>query len=568
MIEKSSINKTSRDDMAFFNSVLSYGIYTNREWMLGLNEFGNESQTKSFDDVVTEAAFQLFDSKASPKELMRRNYELYISAYIKNNFEKFSLTTNELSTYTSKKYGYKTRYQFNESDYNSLNNLARAGYFLSNNSDGTKNIHLVFRGTDSKAKGFIEFVSKAYLDMSAYYEAFKPLEAQILEFAKDPKNNIKSIHVSGHSLGGAMVQEFFKSSEVKNSGLDMKGFTYGAPGTDKKPIHNMITESFHTIKEVLRTGKFSSFLNMAKYTLVPMFNNILPQSLAMGNLASVATLGFNFSDLIPPSMLPEKRFIEKRVFQYEHSGDLIPRIGAAAYIDSGEEIYLKDVASQNIKDTFMLTGNRDKNYKHKSFAVLAEGFNKMIKKPVNFVHNMFKFEYHDMMRYVVNLEHKIGKDYDKSESPHYSQFMDYKSRFNRNTADRSNDVIYQRLMNINVEGTVPNKIMSNRLPKEIESIINRSYNIQTTQNVISDILGKKVSYDLKSFNIAGSETDIESKIPQLDGNSVDDIAKNASFPNKEHITAVTDVKIQQIKNIRTLRDKFLSHRQQENKPTI
>ena len=45
-MNNSNINNINRDDMAFFNSILSYGIYTDREWMLGLNEFGqNESKT-------------------------------------------------------------------------------------------------------------------------------------------------------------------------------------------------------------------------------------------------------------------------------------------------------------------------------------------------------------------------------------------------------------------------------------------------------------------------------------------------------------------------------------------
>ena len=133
MKESTNISQVSRDDMAFFNSVLSYGIYTDREWMLGLNEFGQTNEAKSFEEAVTEAAFELFKSNAPPKEIMKRNYELYLSAYVKNNFSKVSINSKEEFEFCSPTYGYKTKCQFQESDYIALNNLARAGYFLSKN---------------------------------------------------------------------------------------------------------------------------------------------------------------------------------------------------------------------------------------------------------------------------------------------------------------------------------------------------------------------------------------------------------------------------------------------------
>jgi hypothetical protein len=162
--------------MAFFNSILSYGIYTDREWILGLNEFGEPDKEKSFDEIIIEAGFELYKNDVQPHDIIKRNYELYISAYIKDNFQKFSLEKDTTINFHSEKYGYQTQCQFQKSNYFALNNLARAAYFLSKNEDGTQNLHLIFRGTDNKAREFMEFVGKAYLDMSAYYEAFKPLE--------------------------------------------------------------------------------------------------------------------------------------------------------------------------------------------------------------------------------------------------------------------------------------------------------------------------------------------------------------------------------------------------------
>lgn len=568
MKDSNNINKTNRDDMAFFNSVLSYGIYTDREWMLGLNEFGQTTAAKSFDETVTEAAFELFQSDAPPKELMKRNYELYLSSYIKNNFTKVSLQDNQEIDFSSTKYGYTTKCQFQESDYFALNNLARAGYFLSQNEDGSQNLHLVFRGTDNKARNFMDFVGKAYLDMSAYYDAFKPLEEKILAFAQDPSNNIKTVHVSGHSLGGSMVQEFFNSPNVKKSGLDLVGFTYGAPGTDKKPLHNLVTETYHTVKSVLKTHKISSFAELAINTIGPALNKMIPNTLAFTNLISTTTLGFNFLSVIPETIPTVSQF-DTRIFQYEHSGDLIPKLGAAAYNEKGEEIYLKDVASKNIKETFMLTGRVEDKPKHKFFSFMSNTFNWLIKKPVRYVNNMFKFEYHDMMRYVVNLEHKINTEHGKDNSPYYNQFMDYKERFLRNTSNKSEDLIYQRILEKEQSST--NKKMNYvRIPKALQEKMNSLQYVQTSKNVVSDILGKTVAYDLQKFNIIGTNLTLEASIPDMTQSLISDIAKHVkSAQEKDQPYKVTFKNTPlNFNNIKEIRDKFLNAPKDEKKLTI
>lgn len=557
------ISNITRDDLAFFNSVLSYGIYTNREWMLGLNEFGHSQEAKSFDDIVTEAAFELYKSDAHPKELMKRNYELYISAYIKNNFQKFSLHENSNIEYTSDKYGYQTQCQFQESDYFSLNNLARAGYFLSQNSDGTQNLHLVFRGTDNKARDFMEFVGKAYLDMSAYYDAFKPLEEKILAFAKDPKNNIKTVQVSGHSLGGAMVQEFFNSPHVQNSGLNMVGFTYGAPGTDKKPLHIVATETFHNIKRALKTKKFSSFCDVASNTLSPLVNNFIPSTLYFGNMLTVTAFGFDFSEAMPGLNIPSKK-LDSRIFQYEHTGDLIPKLGAAAYNESGQEIYLKDIASKNAKDVFMLTGRSEQKQKHKFFAFMSQTFNWLIKRPIGFVKSMFQFEYHDMMRYVINIEHKIITEHHKENTPYYNDFLSYKQRFTKHTTNKNSDLIYQRLLDklgVNSEDkTAQMKYI--RISPALQEKMNQASYLLTTKNVVSDILGKPVAYDIQNF---GWNKENKAKANISIKHEITDMAKNLASKEQPDFTGNSQ---ESINNILNLRKKFLENSQTKNDLTI
>lgn len=568
MKDFNNINKTNRDDMAFFNSVLSYGIYTDREWMLGLNTFGQTTAAKSFDETVTEAAFELLQTEALPKELMKRNYELYLSSYIKNNFTKFSLQDNEEVDFSSTKYGYKTKCQFQESDYFALNNLARAGYFLSQNEDGSQNMHLVFRGTDNKARNFMDFVGKAYLDMSAYYDAFKPLEEKILAFAKDPSNNIKTVHVSGHSLGGSMVQEFFNSTAVKKSGLDLVGFTYGSPGTDKKPLHDLVTETYYTVKKFLKTHKISAFSELAINTIGPTLNRLLPNTLAFTNIVSTTTLGFNFLNVINQST-PALSKLDTRIFQYEHSGDLIPKLGSAVYNEKGEEIYLKDVASKNVKETFMLTGRQEYQSKHKFFSFVSQSFNFFIKKPIRYINNMFKFEYHDMMRYVINLEHKIVTDNTKSNSPYYNQFINYKERFLLNTSHKNEDVTYQKILGKEISSPVT-QINHVRIPKDLQYRLNNFQYFQTSNSIVSDILGKNISYDLKNFNIAGTNQPVDTSIPDIQNSLISELAKhiNTDKNKEQNYKVIFKNTSLNINNIQELRDKFLNSPKVEKKLTF
>lgn len=548
------ISNLKRDDIAFFNSILSYGIYTDREWMLGLNEFGENGE------AIEEAAFALTEIDAEPKEIMKRNYELYLSAYINDNFEKFSLNHEEEFEFCSVEYEYSTKCQFRESDYITLNNLARAGYFLSTNEDGSKNLHLVFRGTDNKARDFMEFVGKAYLDMSAYYSAFKPLEDKILAFAKDPKNNIKSVHVSGHSLGGAMVQEFFNSEAVKDSGLNLIGFTYGAPGSDKKPIYTVLTETFHTVKN----GNWKAFGNLAMNTLAPIFTPSFIQTFSVSPIGTLVPVSLYFED---DKKLKNPENIDHKIHQYEHTGDLIPKIGGAVYNETGNEIYLKDVASKNAKETFMLTGLKEKEPKHKFFSFLSASFNLLIKKPIRFVKNMFQFQYHDMMRYVVNIEHKIvsEKSQNHQETPYYNEFKDYKKRFFQTTSDKNEDLIYQRMLEKQkINGDIKKSIYI-KIPKELEKNILKYRNYQTSKNVVSDILGK--SYTMKSTRISGTSIDVDTTIPNYGHESsklnLNEVVKN--FTVAESGPFFKEQPELPINNIKLLREKFIINPSNSNK---
>ena len=196
----------AHSDQAFFNSILSYGSYSGRDWIvptLTEQEFLNS-------DYFTNHIKNLEINNSNDLNI-KKAYELLMNAYVAQQFTAINIGLDDQAQMSSMQYGFSYSYESKLGSYTAMDNLAKAIMVTSDNEDGSKTLHISFRGTDKKAKELSEFALKSYLDMSAYYDCFKPLESAILEYAKDPKNKISKIDLSGHSLGGAMVQEFFNS---------------------------------------------------------------------------------------------------------------------------------------------------------------------------------------------------------------------------------------------------------------------------------------------------------------------------------------------------------------------
>lgn len=223
-------------DKAFINSILSYSVYSDRQWTVDFNEnMSNEENQKEFLSKAGLTNYQNVD--------LKKTYEVFLSLFSRETFEKVNLPIPQSGT----SFGYNDsdfNFSYENGNYVVHNNIAKASVFRSKNPDGTYSLHLSFRGTDQNVKSLLDYVSQAYIDMEEYYKLFKPLEKAVLEYAKDPKNNISNIQVNGHSLGGAMVQAFFNSEDVKKESLILSGYTYGAPGAVKnffkKQANNLV----------------------------------------------------------------------------------------------------------------------------------------------------------------------------------------------------------------------------------------------------------------------------------------------------------------------------------------
>ncbi len=378
-------------DKAFINSILSYSVYSDRQWAVDFNEnMSNEENQKEFLSKAGLTNYQNVD--------LKKTYEVFLSLFSRETFEKVNLAIPQSGT----SFGYNDsdfNFSYENGNYVAHNNIAKASVFRSKNPDGTYSLHLSFRGTDQNVKSLLDYVSQAYIDMEEYYKLFKPLKKAVLEYAKDPKNNISNIQVNGHSLGGAMVQAFFNSEDVKKESLILSGYTYGAPGAVK------------------------NFFKKQANNLVDAVNGLT-------DLTFGIKLIKNFKR--PP--------IDNRITQFTHNGDLIPKIGGLAYDSIGEHVRLKDSSSKNFQEQLILSKqsinsniNHQKRPGRDRLAVMKSMVNyhqeTLLDKCIDYLKNRFALKHHDMLRYIFNIESHTKKIiYDNN----LSQNEDYLEKYTKN----------------------------------------------------------------------------------------------------------------------------------------
>lgn len=435
-------------DKSFVNSILSYGVYSDRQWTLGDYD-SNGTQTDKIENFLKESGLE---DKNNIN--LKKAYEVFLTLFNRETFEKvdLKLASNGSSRYDNKEKEFSFEYE--PGHYEALDNLAKAGIYKSKNPDGTYNLHLSFRGTDTNARNFLAFATDAYSDMARYYEVFKPLEKAVLEYAKDPNNKISSLQVSGHSLGGAMVQAFFNSDEVKKSSIPMEGFTYGAPGAKKN-----------------------------------IFYKLLPDFIDLTNSLGFVSLGVKAYNLLQEE---KKNVIDPRITQFTHKGDLVPKLGSVLYDTQGEQYGLDDTANKNFQTNGVLNKkqvneNVSFNRERGRFTV----FTKMVKnheesffgKIKTYLENRFAFKHHDMLRYSFNIENEAvrkGVEFNKlntadnviESTPNINFFSQFRSRFIQQIhKTNQDDPITLHFFNsqktkINQDGNVVH-----RLPKDVGEII-------------------------------------------------------------------------------------------------
>lgn len=99
---------------------------------------------------------------------------------------------------------------------------------------------LCFRGTEKETTGDQDhdksnlikgYFLSAYKNLDGHYERHRALIDKVHELMARPENQGAQLHVSGHSLGGAMAEMFFKKDASKlPPTVTLRGFTFGSPG--------------------------------------------------------------------------------------------------------------------------------------------------------------------------------------------------------------------------------------------------------------------------------------------------------------------------------------------------
>ena len=200
--------------------------------------------------TITEMKNDLSDMSVRFQNAMNDKnafYNLKIWFFNKNFFkpiDDYKIMPSQ-GVYKSR-YKFMVNYNFKDGQYSAMNDLAHASVLESDHPSGEgKVLNITFRGTEFSR--LPAYILKAYPDMTAYYANFIPFEEAIMKYARNPANNIKEIQVSGHSLGGAMVQEFLHNNPPKNSEPEIHGFTFGSPGSKKHFFHKFATLGYQNV---------------------------------------------------------------------------------------------------------------------------------------------------------------------------------------------------------------------------------------------------------------------------------------------------------------------------------
>lgn len=423
------IKTIEKTDDALLNAVLSYSVYEEKEWIL--NYIG-KSWSSEIKDKLTECIINSNGSEATTEKNIETLFDLKLLTFCQDFFTP--LSTDKLKEYSANELIFVSEntnepikinsmqkelwLKHNESQeqlketpkeagvyidgfFSNSDDFAHAHVLLSKHPKGGNVLHLSFRGTEF-SRGLLYLVGKyipqAYLDMSAYYDKnFKSLEKAIMAYARDPQNEIKEIQVTGHSLGGSMVQEFLKNNPVKpknsNTTLSINeefepailGYTFGSPGSQKTKVMSFLTLLGHTALAVIDATK----------TVV-----------SLGKINKIDKFLRHINQIRNNTLLTNPYKKDNRLVEYYHTTDPIPALGALGYKHNGEQIKLYD--RMNADDLALKLTKKAKTSKVGKFLNLVVNHIPVVNSVKNFA-----ITFHGIRRYVINLKDIIDDNYTK-----------------------------------------------------------------------------------------------------------------------------------------------------------
>lgn len=350
------MKKIENADDAFLNSILAYCCYKDNLWTI-----------EKLDQDISAMSEEIEKGMKNPDAL----YNLKMWYFNKMFFQKIDKTQYFMPAKGSveSEYGFQVNYSYQDGQYSAMDDLAHASVLLSKHPSGNGNVlNIAFRGTEFSR--LPAYISSAYPDMTAYYQNFLPFEEAIMKFARNPANNIKEIQVSGHSLGGAMVQEFLSRHPAKEGEPEIHGFTYGSPGSKKNLFVKFLNIGYHLVRH---------------------------QTFVIEN---------------------EQKEHDPRLNEFYHSNDPVPKIGLLGYTRNG--------IGHNLFDK-MYADAKKAHLEKPSFLEKLPAFGKLITSFKESVLNKLKVRFHDSKRYTLNIRGIIEEHY--KLYPHLIPEMNKKTQY-------------------------------------------------------------------------------------------------------------------------------------------
>lgn len=350
------MKKIENADDAFLNSILAYCCYKDNLWTI-------EKLNQDISTMATEVESAMKDPNAL--------YNLKMWYFNKMFFQKIDSNQYIMPSKGSieSEYGFQVNYSYRDGQYSAMDDLAHASILLSKHPSGEGNVlNIAFRGTEFSR--LPAYIASAYPDMTAYYQNFLPFEEAVMKFACNPANNIKEIQVSGHSLGGAMVQEFLSRHPAKEGTPEIHGFTYGSPGSKKNLFVKFLNIGYHLVRH---------------------------QTFVVEN---------------------EQKVHDPRLNEFYHSNDPVPKIGLLGYTRNG--------IGHNLFDK-MYSDSKKAHLESSGFLEKMPAFGKLITSfKENFL-NKLKVRFHDSKRYTLNIRGIIEEHY--KLYPHLIPEMNKKTQY-------------------------------------------------------------------------------------------------------------------------------------------
>lgn len=193
---------------------------------------------------------------------------------------------------------------------------------------GKFKLNVAFRGTEFS--DLPSYLLHAYFNMSWHYAQFRPLTRAVVAFAENPDNNISGISATGHSLGGAMVQEFLRDYPEGSTQVPIEGHTFGSPGSVKKGFYKFFALGVQLAEKVLGVLLSPITMNLSEASLGVA---IATQS---DKLYKFHTLcNFVSQKLYDKPVYKDAPDFDGRLKEFYHFDDAVPKMGQKGYRSFG-----------------------------------------------------------------------------------------------------------------------------------------------------------------------------------------------------------------------------------------